>query len=541
MTLAVLANSQDALSARYTATRSVVYIGGVMTDFVSYTTSHRVGQTSTATIVLTLPMGDHIQPNAEVIIEDGHNNLVGRRFWGRIPRWTKNAKESGDLVTINAVGWSSLLTDSDRFELTFTGPITIRAIIDSLCSRRGVPSYRADAVLDETGIIEASLGSNPNVDDGLITISNSNGYLSYARSITEPFKYYVYDDIQGTVRTSRVSGLPNTAPIVNFIESDNIIESQQDYSIDDIVNYWEVIGQTYEDSIGRSIPIRAIPASVPADSRIPVNDGVRYQQYRNNIIDTQQLAEIVRNGLEIDSLGPDEPVRWTSVAVPNVSPGDVVSMESTTLGIDTLLWVRGVDVSCDENGLIATYEGWAGGGRSLPAGVDRITIPIQDGAVHMGDENLSWYAHPAPQGLEMSWDFTIPKRATAVNVVFRVHGSNSQFIGGKNEDLEVSKFELWKLPIVDPEEDKAYSSGNLPILNEDYALRLKYATDDTKWSDGAIALKGFDEEQVDVRLKLISGKNADASGGPQDDFEIKNMYVEIYGTVEPVIIPVESQ
>ncbi len=547
--------SQDALDATYTETHETVYIGGVMTECKSYNTQHRVGQMSTASVVLTLPVGDHIKANAEVEIWDGHNNLMGVRFSGRIPAWKKAITENGDLMTLRPVGWSSLLVYRERFDLTFVGPITIRAIFDSVCSRRGVPNYRADRVLDHTGTIEVALGGNPYIDEGIVTIPASQSPLSWLNSAVEPFGYRVYDDLLGTVRLSRLSGLPGGIPVINFTESTNLLDADQDYDISDIVNYWEVEGPIYEDDIGRSIPIRAIPQFVQSDILIPVNGGVNYEQYRNGDLVTQQLAEIVRNRLEIDTSEPSDPISWSSVAVPNVSPGDTISMTSETLGITENFWVMGVDVSSDDSGLLATYEGWRGSGAALPAGVDRITIPIQTNAIHLGDETIPWYEHPAPHGLEYSWDFTIPKRATAVNVVFFVHGSNSQFIGGVNEDLTVSKFELWKLPIVDPEEDRPHASGTLPVLDEHYASRLPYNPnvavtfeDGTKrnpvglyyWSRGAISLKGFDEEQVNVRLKLISGKNNEATLGPQDDFEVRDIYVEVYGTVEPVIVAGEA-
>lgn len=534
------ATAQDALDAPYTQARRIVYINGVMTNVERYSTQHRVGRMATASLTLTLPVGDHIEPNAEVEIWDGHNNLMGIRFWGRLPAWKKAISDDGNLMTLNPVGWSSLLAWNDRFDLVFEGPITFTAIFDSLCSRRGVPSYRADTVLDDTGEIEVILGGNEFVDEGQVIIPASQNPLGWLNTNIEPFGYRVYDDLLGTVRLSRISGMPNDDPAVIFTESGSIMVGERDYDNSEIVNYWDVQGQTYEDEIGRSVPIRAIPAAIPSDPLIPVNGGVSYQQYRSSMLVTQQLAEIVRRRLEIDTNIPTEPVRWTSIAIPSVSPGDIVRVTSETMGTDQDYWLLGVDVSSSDDGLLATYEAWVGGDTALPAGVDRIVIPLQSSAIHLGDENVSWYAHPAPQGLEYTWDFSIPKRATAINVVFKVHGSNSQFIGGVNEDLSVSKFELWQLPIVDPEEDDPHSSGSLPVLDENYAQRYRYATDDSKWSPGAIALKGFEEEEVDVRLKLISGDNPDASGGPQDDFEIKDMYVEIYGTVEPVILPAEE-
>jgi len=536
-TLTTFPTSQDALDATYTETRNTVYIGGVMTECKSYNTQHRAGQMATASLVLTLPVGDHIKANAEVEIWDGHNNLMGIRFSGRIPSWNKAMTENGNLMTVRPVGWSSLLAYRERYDLEFVGPITARSVFDSLCSRRGVPNYRADVVLDDTGTIEVTLGGNPYIEEGIVTVPASQSPLSWLNNAVEPYGYRVYDDLLGTVRLSRLSGLPSGAPVVNFIEATNLLSADQDYDISDIVNYWEVEGPIYEDDIGRSIPISAIPEFIVLDDLIPVNGGVNYQQYRNGDLVTQQQAEIVRRRLEIDTSEPSDPVSWSTVAVPNVSPGDTVSITSETLGITENFWVMGVDVANDDGGLVATYEGWRGSGSALPAGVDRIEILIQEAAVHIGDETVPWYVVPAPSGIETQWDFTIPKRATAVNVVFDVHGSNSQFIGGVNEDLTVSKFELWKLPIIDPEEDTPHASGTLPVLDENYAQRYKYATDDSKWSLGAISLKGFDEEEVNVRLKLISGKNTKATLGPQDDFEVRNVYVEVYGTVEPVAVP----
>lgn len=548
----VFATAQDALLAPYTQTRRIVYIGGVITPVESYTTQHAVGKMATASLQLTLPYGEHIVPNAEVDIWDGHNNLVGRRFWGRLPAWRKNFGDRGDTITLNPVGWSSLLAWPDRFDLTFTGPISFRAVFDSLCARRGVPSYRADTVLNDDGSQEVMLADNEYIDDGLLTIPASQGPLSWLNNAAEPFGYRVYDDLLGTVRLSRYSGEPVEEPVVTFTESINIGEADQVYDISDIINYWDVQGPTYEDNIGRSVPIRAIPESVESDPLIPVNEGVSYQQYQSSLLTSQQLAEIVRRRLEIDTREPEEPIRWSSIAVPGVSPGDVVRLESSTFDLGRDFWLSSVNVSNGDDGLVATYEAWVGGGEPSPSGVDRITIPIQTAAVHLGDEYVAWYATPSPLApvyvageaiYRKSWDFTIPKRATAVNVVFRVHGSNSQYIAGVNEDIEVSRFELWNLdetPNPDDEDARPHSSGNLPVLDEDYSRRYKYATDDSKWSDGAIALRGFDEEEVSVRLTLISGNNPDASAGPQDDFEVKNVYVEVYGTVEPVIVPAEE-
>lgn len=540
----VITTSQVAIGATYTNARRTVYIDGIVTDVESYTTSTRVGRIATATLVLTLPVGGHIQPNAEVEIWDGHDNLMGVRFWGRIPAWSKSISSRGDIMTIKALGWSSLLSYTDRFDLSYQGPIKFSTIFDSMCARRGVPSHRVDAVLDPDGGAEAELGGNPYIDDGIVTIPATQGYFQWGNSMAEEFGYSIYDDCTGTVRLSRVSGAPSGDPVIVFTEGDSIIEASQEYDTEDIVNYWDVNGATYEDDIGRSVPIRSIPESTEGDDLIPVNDGVNYKRHQNSNLTTQQLADFSRRVREIDYLTPQEPIKWSSVAVPNVNPGDVVRVESDTLGTHRDFWLLGVDVSYDEGGLTATYEAWAGGDGFLPTGIDRIVIPIQDTPIHLGDETVSWYAVPSPNGnvsnIEQTWDFTVPPRATAINIVFEVHGSNSQFIGGANEDLSVSRFEIWKLPIVDPEEDRPYSSGSLPVLDENYAQQPDYANDDDEWSPAAITVRGSDEEGQSFQLKLLSGDNPDANLGPQDDFEVRNVYLEVFGTVEPVIIPSED-
>lgn len=541
MALSTISTVQEALDATYAHARKTVYIGGVLTPAEVYDCHFDRGRTSSANIVIPMPAGSHVRANAEVRIQDGLNNFVGSRFWGRIPSWEKSISRQGNELQVRAMGWSSLLAYRDRFDQVFQGPIKLSTIFDSVCARRGVPSYRADTVLTADGLSEVELGGNTFIDEGTITIPSTSSPLSWMSDIAEMFGYFIFDDDLGTVRLSRISGQPNEEPIVQFRERINIYDFRLVYDTADIVNHWEVQGPTYEDDIGRSQPIRAIPEYVVSDDDIPVNGGVNYNEFRSSYLVTQQLAEAVRNRLEIDESAPTQTVRWSAKAVPGLSVGDVVNFWSPTLGVDTDLWITSIDPSYDYSGdgLLATYEGWSGGGEPLPAGVDRVVIELQDVPVHLGDENVPWYAHPSPQGKEMYWDFDIPKRATAVNVVFKTHGSNSQYIGGKNEDLTVSRFELFKTPVLNPEEDEPHSQGSLPILDENYAQRYNYATDESKWSPGAIALKGFDEEAISVRLYLKSGENKKATAGPWDDFEIKDMYVEIYGTVEPVVVPDE--
>jgi hypothetical protein len=135
--------------------------------------------------------------------------------------------------------------------------------------------------------------------------------------------------------------------------------------------------------------------------------------------------------------------------------------------------------------------------------------------------------------VDWTWDFTIDDRATAVNVRGLHHGTNSQLIGGVNTDIEVTKWEVW-LPgsDFDDDEQRPERSGNMPIVDENLLQRLDY-DDLDNWAPFAINLRNLDAGNY--TLRLVSGVKA----GP-DDFEVRDVILEVYGVVEPVILPGES-
>jgi hypothetical protein len=317
---------------------------------------------------------------------------------------------------------------------------------------------------------------------------------------------------------------------VSFTQGVQVIEARSLYDIDGIINYWNVNGPTYEDQYGGLVPIISIPAAIESNPLIPVNQGVVYEEYRNSALVTQQLAEIVRNVLEIDNGAPNEPVVWESIGVPDVSVGDVVSVDCDQIEVDGTYWLTDLDIALTEDGLVASYGGWVGGAEPLPAGNSRLVTPIRTSPLHLGDETLTHYAMDAPAGHEYEWPFTLSDRATAVNVRGLHHGTNSQLIGGVNEDLEVTKWQVW-VPgsDYDDDEQRPETSGTMPIVNENLKQKLNYNIL-SNWAPFAISLKSLDAGSY--ILRLVCGEKAGI-----DDFEVRDVILETYGEVEPVIIP----
>lgn len=548
-----LATPQAALDALDTDLHSMVYVeyapGQMQSiDAISWDTRFGVRDTSTATITIPLPRPTVIQPNAAIRIEAGHNDLIGTMFSGRIPAWRSATTDRADLLTVRPVGWSSLLAYRDRYDLSWDGPITIRALFDALCARRGVPSYRADAVLSPDGTTEIALGGNLRIDEGKVKLAASTTPLAFLRSCAEPFGYRIYDTQDGTVRLSRLSGRPGNAPVVRFVEQQHILSADAEYDISGYANYHDVSGPTYEDEFGASIPIRAFPAQVSPSPLVPVNEGIAYEPYRNSLLVTQELAEIVRQVREIDGSAPHQPVSWSSVAVPGVSVGDTVAIDAPVIEAQQSYWVDGLRVQLPESGaLTATWDGWVGGGESLPAGDNRTITMIQDAPRHYGDESLWHYAVPSPLPGPGVWPVTIPDRATAINVRGWHHGTNSQLLGGVQTDLEVTK---WEVHLVGADRKaKNYrpaASGNMPVSPENLSERIdpvtkegRYkrfvvvagvVTDPGYWAQFAVNLNRLDP--ADYSFELVPGIK-----GGKDDFEVRRVAVEVFGIAEPIVVP----
>lgn len=537
--VASFANPQSALDADDTNTISAVYINGVTVDAVSWNPKFgRQSPVATCTITIPLPRPSVVTDNAVVECIGGHNDLVGTLFSGRIPQWRNAMSLRGNLLTITAVGWASLLTYKTPVDLIFDGPIGAHLVLDSVCSRVGIPSYRADPIYDPTGAILIELGGNKQIDEGKFVIKADTSPWQVLNSAFREYHHFIMDTPDGTVIAARIAGPPTSEPTVTFTEGVHLMSASMDHDIRSIVNYPNIEGPTYEDPYGASVPIRAAPASVVADDRIPVNAGVNRENTRSSLLVTQQMAEIVLQYQLLDFSEPQEPVSWEAIAVPGVSPGDVVDVACDTVEANGRFWLTDLSITCNDGALTADYDGWAGTGEASAVLDNSYEVIIQTAPLHLGDEVLSHYAQPTPFGTSKTWPLTIPDRATAVNVRGKHHGSNSQLVGGVNTDLEVTKWQIWEASVPASQYDttgtdapRAVASGNMPIVNEDLALRKNY-TLLSNWAPFAVNLSRLDPG--DYVLRLVCGVKA----GP-DDLEVRDVYLQVYGTAEPVTIPQE--
>lgn len=537
--VASLASPQAALDARHTNTISAVYIGGVTVPAIDW--NPRFGRQSpiaTCTITIPLPRPATVTDNAAVQCIGGHNDLVGTMFSGRIPQWRSAHSIRGNLLTITAVGWASLLTYRTPVDLIFQGPIPAHVVLDSVCSRVGIPNYRADPIYDPTGTILIELGGNTQIDDGKFVIKADTSPWQVLNAAFREFHHVIMDTPDGTVIAARIAGQPTATPTVTFTEGVHLISASMEHDIRGIVNYPNVEGPTFEDPYGASVPIRAAPESVTADDRIPVNDGVNRENTRSSLLVTQQLAEIAMQYQLLDSSAPAEPVSWEAVAVPGVAPGDVVDVDCGTVEVDGRYWLTDLSITCNRGALTADYDGWAGTGETAGVLDNSTEITIQTDPLHLGDEYLSHYAQPAHQGSSKTWPISIPDRATAVNARGKHHGSNSQLIGGVNTDLEVTRWQIWEEGTTDFSEKgtnapRPITSGNMPIVNEDLLARKDY-TNIANWSPFAVNLSRLDPGNY--ILRLVSGVKAGI-----DDLEVRDVVLEIWGTSDPVVIPQEGE
>lgn len=523
--VASLASPQQALNARLTDPSRTVYVAGVTVPNTGVTHRHRVGETATGTLSMLLPRHTAVEPLAAVEVQGGHNDLVGTQFSGYIPNWEGSMTRQGNLLNVQLVGWSQLLHEPLREDLVFPGPVAADAVFVALCQLVGVPSYIAETALYADNETPLMLGGNNAVDEGALTIKALQSPLSQFARIVEPYRYFVTDFPNGAVVFHRVGGLPSGDPVVVFTEGLHLGNVRRSYSVRDVINVFDVNGITFEDEYGGRVPIRSIADPDEVEPHPEIRGGYRYKKVQNSDLVRQDQADAVRNWLEIESSAATAPVRWEAKALPGVNPGDCVVVDSPTVeSPENRLWLMSVDVDNDERGYTAGYEGAAGAGEQLPGIVDRTEIAIQAAAVHLGDEYRGNYSHPATEGIEKVWTFTLPAKVSVANVRGDGHGWNSQVIGGVQTDLEVSTWAIWPHGVDRTNKDnRAESSGNMPIMNED--LSKNWASASAVWPKFAVNLRTLDAGEWD--LVLTCGKKAG-----YDDGEVRNVYLELYGVID---------
>ncbi|MGB3327494.1 MAG: hypothetical protein WBA46_00985 [Thermomicrobiales bacterium] len=528
--VASLATPQQALDARDTDLRLSVWIGGTLTEVLSASGQQGVdADKAVCTIVLPLPRPAWLVPNAEVLVHTGHNDFAGAQFSGYVPEWEGSISQRGRTLTLKCDGWGTLLSEPDRYDWEIQGPVSAASVFVALCQRKGVPSYVAETVTMVDGMTTLMLGGNSQIDDGKVIFKGGSSPLgTFARQMRDQ-GYRVSEASDGTIRLTRLNGAPNVSPVATFRDGFHLIDARRGYSVRNKVSYRDLQGPTFEDAFGGRVPIRSIPTEDIADPEI--RGGHRYRKITNSDLVRQDLADNARQVLEIDGTA-DAPVRWTATGTPGLSVGDVVAIaDSGDLEADGTYWLTDLDWSFDSGGYVTTYTGSRGGGVALPSLVDRTTITIQTPSLHLGDEYVGWYAQPNPQGKEKTWTFTLPNNVSVANIRGWHHGTNSQYIDGAGvDDLNVTKWEVWKAGVDRTNKDnKAESTGTMPPVPEDYALQRPYWSGLTWWSQFAVNLRTLDAG--DYVLVLICGEKAGL-----DDFEVQQVYLELFGIVEPAVI-----
>jgi hypothetical protein len=362
-------------------------------------------------------------------------------------------------------------------------------------------------------------------------------------SIIDPgalFAYIAYDGVEGWGKIKTAEGYiffyrVTYDELPAYAEGVNVFRLQKSRDTRDMATYIEVKGARFTDVAGGTSEIRSIPDEVPYAAELDP-PGYRQLTISSQDIVTDEQAAGVRNVFEVDKSEVQEYVSWEYIGRPDVQPGDVVQVTGTTHDLDRQpLWLMAVDQSVTDQGYIARMEGWYGAGQPLAAGndctVQAITIP-SDGTAHVGDETLSHYKDPTPDGTEVTIAIEIEHDDySSLRLSGRVHGSNSY---GSSTAMEGSVIEVWQLadpslPESGSNEKSRKGSLTLPTANEEYNRRRNYSSSNTYWQSFDLPMPGSLKVGA-AELRLIAGENP--SGGV-DDYEIKDLVLTTCGVGIP--------
>ena len=525
--VATFTDQQTAVDATHKHVQWLVLIDGIVTECTSVTTRYAVDSPiGTCTLSMHLPLPDHVVLGAEVEVQAGYPGMVATIFRGIIPRRVRSITADRMTATIHGASQGERLARTDYTDVVFHGPITLKAVFESLAARRQVALYTADDTTAPDGTTWITLANNADANEKKLRIRRFTQSLDFLARTAELFGYRVFDTAAG-LRLQRVSGMPDGDAAITVTEAWNALALHAEDTTDGLANFVEVIGGRYTNDAGQDVPIRSIAEELPFDPLL-APAGWASMDRSDEIIDEYWLADIVRNVAEIDHSEPRETVRWETHGAPQLQPGNVVDVESGTAGVTGLQWLMRVEHTLSDRGFRTTCEGWRGTGTALPAGSDCLTTAIPGGPWHVGDEYVGWYAVPSPNsGHQVTIPFTVAEYYSAITVRGLAHGCNSYMLSGINEDSTVSRFEVWQF-------GERVGSGTLPVLTENYARRLPYGASDAHWSSFAIPISGSLEPGT-AELRILSGEDRRLPDATKwDDFEVKNLSMTVCGAGLPV-------
>lgn len=519
--------------------RLVVTVAGVPVDALAADTGHDTRRyTGGASITLPLPLPAHLVDavtgellSQPVTIQMGHDETGIRPvFVGRIDDTAGEIDERDATITIRCSGGSTVLDWPEPTDLVYAGPIALADIFRSLCARRGVPIFRAESVLAPDGAV-VLLGGNPDVNDGNVVIPKRQSPLAWLNRQAGLVGYAVFDAPDGTLVLGRVAGAPPASAVAaTYVEGVDPFVMREARTTVGMATDIRVTGASGTDRDGVPFEIRSFAATVPAE---PLLDppGYRTEPIADRDIATQAHADAVRHVAETTLAAPQVTTTWEVVGDPWRAPGEVVAVDFGRLGAAGPRWLTGVRHVCDGDGYTTTLTGETGGGTALPAGEDSDVIDVRIAPIHIGNERVAWYAQPNPQGKTVEITITVPETYTALAISGWAHGCNSQLIGGANEDLTVSKIEVYQNQGQD-DPDKPVGTAELPVMSEDYAKRLPYGAGLTHWTWFRMAVPGRLEPGT-ATIRFVAGENTKV--GDTDDYELQQVRLTLTGVGEPVL------
>jgi hypothetical protein len=167
---------------------------------------------------------------------------------------------------------------------------------------------------------------------------------------------------------------------------------------------------------------------------------------------------------------------------------------------------------------------FAGGARTTAAS-------LQTAAMHIGNDSISWYADPSPNGLSVDRTVTPLTDSNFAWIAGRLHGTNSYPTSLDDKKIKQwSRVEMWQAG-----EKRGFA--NFPENSERYNVDDPTDfTDDANWSDFELMIAGeINVADGDLTFRFISGTKP--GSGQRDEYEVKNVTWQTAGqnTVRSII------